>query len=81
MSIWAGEIRAQRLETRPRHYVNIPVQPPARTSDDYDAVRDCPQDDCVVAKIKEFGRVLADRQAPERRRLSALFAPCAGLHG
>jgi hypothetical protein len=52
--------------------VNIPVQPPARTSDDYDAVRDCPQDDCVVAKIKEFGRVLADRQAPERQRLEAL---------
>lgn len=72
VSTWADEIRTQRPETRPWHYVNIPVQPPARTSDDYDAVRDCPQDDCVVAKIKEFGRVLADRQAPERQRLEAL---------
>ena len=35
-------------------------------------VRDCPHDDCVVAKIKEFERVLADRQAPERQRLEAL---------
>jgi hypothetical protein len=72
VSTWADEIRPQRPETRPWHYVNIPVQPPAGTPDGYDAVRDCPHDDCVVAKIEGFGRVLADRQAPERQRLEAL---------
>ena len=52
--------------------MNIPVLPPVGTPDGYDAVRDCPHDDCVVAKIEAFARVLADRDAPERQRLEAL---------
>jgi len=66
VSTWADEIRSQRPETRPWHYVNIPVQPSAGTPDGYQAARDRPHDDCIVAKIEGFGRVLADRQAPER---------------
>ena len=66
VSTWADEIRPQRPKTRPWHYVNIPVQPSAGTPDGYQAARDRPHDDCIVAKIEGFGRVLADRQAPER---------------
>jgi len=38
----------------------------------YVATRDCPNGACVVAKIEQFERVLADRQASERERLEAL---------
>jgi hypothetical protein len=72
VSTWADEIRPQHPETRRWHFVNIPLHPNAGESSGYDAVRDCPQQECVVAKIEEFERVLADRQAPERERLEAL---------
>jgi S1/P1 Nuclease len=72
VSTWADEIRPQHPETRPWHYVNIPIYPASHEPKGYDAGRDCPHDDCVVAKIKQFERVLADRQAPERQRLEAL---------
>ena len=46
---WADEVRAERPETAPWHYINIPPQATALR-----AKRDCPQDDCVTAKIREF---------------------------
>jgi hypothetical protein len=49
-STWADEIRPQRPETSRWHYVNIPINPPAGTPPAYDARRDCPTGDCVVAK-------------------------------
>ena len=72
VSTWADEIRLQHPETAPWHYVNIPVHPPAGEAEGYDAARDCPHDDCVIAKIEQFEVVLADQQAPERQRLEAL---------
>ena len=48
-AMWADELREQRPETRPWHYINIP--PHATT---LNAKRDCPRDDCVTAKIREF---------------------------
>ena len=45
-STWADEIRHNRPETAPWHYVNIETG-----STGYDADRDCPKDDCVVAQI------------------------------
>src|SRR5215467_3379142 len=71
VSTWADEIRPQHRETAPWHYVDIPIRPAAGEPQDYVAARDCPHDDCVVAKIEQFERVLADRQAPERQRLEA----------
>lgn len=71
VSTWADEIRTQRPETAPWHYVNIPIS--ASTIDvGYDVARDCPHNDCVVAKIEYFEGVLADGQAAERQRLEAL---------
>ncbi len=48
-AMWADEVREQRPETAPWHYINIPPQATA-----FKAERDCPQDDCVTAKIREF---------------------------
>src|SRR5690349_2181171 len=44
-SMYADEIRPTRRETAPWHYVNIEID-----SSGYDAVRDCPDDACVVAQ-------------------------------
>jgi hypothetical protein len=72
VSTWADEIRPQHPETRPWHFVDIPIHPGTGETKGYVAARDCPHDDCVVAKIEEFERILANRQAPERQRLEAL---------
>jgi S1/P1 Nuclease len=72
VSTWADEIRPQHPETRPWHFVDIPIHPAAGEPRGYAAARDCPNDDCVVAKIEQFERLLANRQAPERQRLEAL---------
>lgn len=72
VSTWADEIRLQRRETGPWHYVNIPITLPTGEPTAYDAARDCPLDACVVAKIEEFERTLRDHLLPERQRLEAL---------
>ena len=72
VSTWADQIRVQRPETAPWHYVNIPVHPASDETSGYDGRRDCPNGACVVAKIQQFKRVVADRQASGRERLEAL---------
>jgi len=72
VSTWADEIRLQHPETAHWHFVNIPIHPSPGEPKEYDANRDCPHDDCVVAKIEEFERALSDRQKPDRQRLEAL---------
>jgi hypothetical protein len=54
VSTWADQIRPQHPETRRWHFVNIPIHPPAGENSGYDAIRDCPQYECVVAKIEQF---------------------------
>lgn len=72
VATWADEIRTQRPETTPWHYVDIPIHPPQGGVEGYDHSRDCPYDDCVVAKIVQFEGVLSDQQLPDRQRLEAL---------
>jgi hypothetical protein len=73
VSTWADKIRGQRRETARWHYVNIPIHPPAGTPAAYDAARDCPNGDCVVAKIDELAAVLGDKAGHDSRdRLEAL---------
>jgi S1/P1 Nuclease len=72
VSTWADEIRPQRRETAPWHFVDIPIHPPLGTPAAYDQARDCPRGDCVVAAIERFSAVLRDRAAPPRERLEAL---------
>jgi hypothetical protein len=51
----------------PWHYVNVPIDAP-KYSDRY-----CRRGDCVVAKIQQFRKVLADRRAPKAERTRALL--------
>jgi hypothetical protein len=51
----------------PWHYVNVPIDA-ARYSDRY-----CRRGDCVVAKIHQFRKVLADRHATKAERARALL--------
>lgn len=67
-SNWADEIREQRPETGPWHYVDIPLQ-----ASGYVAARDCPYTDCVVAQIGADARVLGNRRLADAQRAEALL--------
>lgn len=67
VSNWADQIRDQRPDTAPWHFVNIPIGAPG-----YDPSRDCPGGACVIAKIDEFASELPDIQLSSRQRLEAL---------
>ncbi len=67
VSTWADEIRHDRPDTAPWHYVNIPVG-----SSGYNAARDCPQDDCVVGQIERDIRIVGDRSLAKPIRAEAL---------
>lgn len=64
---WPDRVVAALPQTAPWHYVNIPS-----SASGYLASRDCPQNNCVVAKIQWFSRILADRQQSPAARLVAL---------
>jgi hypothetical protein len=64
---WADEIRDRRPETGSWHYVDIPLR-----ASGYDGRRDCPQRDCVVARIEKDLRILANRKLAQRVRAEAL---------
>ncbi len=67
VATWADEIRRDRRETAPWHYVDIPL------GGSYIASRDChlPKS-CVVEKITEYAKVLTDKTAPREQRAEAL---------
>jgi hypothetical protein len=66
---WADQVRNQRRETGPWHYVDIPIDKPH-----LDMARDCPKGDCVLAKIEDFRKALKDpATAPLARREALLF--------
>jgi hypothetical protein len=64
---WADQIRRERRETAPWHYVNIPTTAPG-----YVATRDGNGGDDVIDAIGRFKRVLSDRAAPKENRAEAL---------
>jgi len=65
---WADDIRRHRQETAPWHYVDIPI-----TAKHLDMTRDCPKGDCVLTKITEFRKALADPATPPDARREALM--------
>jgi hypothetical protein len=79
VSTWADEIRPQRPETFPWHFVDIPMN-----SSGFFEQRDCYRPDekrsnsrddhhnCVVDRIVMFVQVLADKNAPRAKRVEAL---------
>jgi hypothetical protein len=66
-AVWADQIRNDRPETKPWHFVDIPNDKPS-----YDAARDCKNATCVVAKIDFFAKQLADRKLAKAKRVEAL---------
>jgi hypothetical protein len=64
-SMWADQVRAK--ETAAWHYVNIPV-----TENSYDAERHCPKQQCLIARIERFRRVLANPAENFKKRQKAL---------
>ncbi len=69
VSSWPDEIRRARPQTGPWHYVDIPID-----QAHLDMARDCPKGDCVLAKITEFRKTIADPAVtPEARREALMF--------
>ncbi len=67
-SIWADRIKSQRPETRPWHYVNIPLDAEA-----FDEKRDCPKRDCIVARLEDFISVLSSDASADQKREALRF--------
>lgn len=67
ISSWADANRKELPHTGGWHYVDIPLHAAS-----YVAQRDCPQDNCVVAKLNHYTQVLADKSAMPAARLEAL---------
>jgi hypothetical protein len=77
ISTWADQFRSEHPETGPWHYVNVPIDEPR-----YDT-RFCPPEGCVVSKIDECIRTLADTNRPRQERQHAFrfLVHCVGdLH-
>jgi hypothetical protein len=64
---WADQIRRERRNTAPWHYVDIPTTQPS-----YDATRDGNDGDNVIDAIDRFEKVLADKSKPKAERAEAL---------
>ena len=67
LSTWADEIKFRRHETGPWHYVDIEID-----SQGYNAARDCPTGDCVVAQIERDEHIVGDRSLAMPVRAEAL---------
>jgi hypothetical protein len=63
---WADEIKSQRPDTRPWHYVDIPIDDLAYRADL------CRQDACVVAQVDRDLKILADKSLLKSVRAEAL---------
>jgi nuclease S1 len=68
MAMTADEWRSSRPETAPWHYVNIPF-----AAVTYDAARDCPTADCVIAAIAKYQAILSNRRRGQVARREALI--------
>ena len=68
ISVWADDVRTTtHKHTTGWHFTNIPI-----TSSGYQASRDCPQGNCVVAAIQRQEAILRDRTRPAAARAEAL---------
>jgi len=67
ISSWADQIRNERRDTGPWHYIDIPIDQPH-----LDMARDCAKGDCVIAAIAKFRAQLKDKATPPDKRKEAL---------
>lgn len=64
---WADEIRRERKETAPWHYVNIP-----HDAAGYDPKRDARPEGTIVSALETQTRILANKRLPREQRIEAL---------
>jgi hypothetical protein len=64
---WADEIRRERRETAPWHYVNIP-----HDARGFDRARDGRDGDNVIDALERQAKVLADKTQPREKSVEAL---------
>ena len=76
-AVWADQIRNDRPQTKPWHFVDIPNNAPG-----YDPARDCKNQNCAIARIDLFAKQLADRKARqgEARRGAEVRDPFRRRH-
>ncbi|WP_291333470.1 S1/P1 nuclease [Desulfovibrio sp.] len=67
ISVWADDYRVLHPETGSWHFVDIPV-----AESRYNAQRDCPGNNCVVAKINEMAGYLRNPSTPLDGQVMAL---------
>jgi hypothetical protein len=68
VSSWPDQIRHERPQTGPWHYVDIPIDKPGLDMD-----RDCPKGNCVIAAIAAMRAKLKDPATPAGERREALM--------
>ena len=68
VSSWPDQIRHDRPQTGPWHYVDIPIDKPG-----LDMERDCPKGNCVIAAIGNMRAKLRDTATPAPERREALL--------
>jgi hypothetical protein len=68
VSSWPDQIRRERPQTAPWHYVDIPIDKPG-----LDMERDCPKGNCVIAAIASMRAKLRDAATPPAERREALM--------
>ena len=68
ISSWADQVRRERSNTAPWHYIDIPIDKPHM-----DLTRDCPKGDCVVTQIAAERAILKDHSAKLEQRREALM--------
>jgi hypothetical protein len=65
---WADEVRRSRPETGAWHFIDIPIH-----QAHLDMTRDCPNGQCVIAKIADLRKKLRDPSTPPDQRREALM--------
>jgi nuclease S1 len=68
IAAWPDQIRSERPETKPWHYVNVPKEEKT-----YDPKRDCPDGACVTEKILPLLVIAKDASRPRRERAEAVM--------
>jgi hypothetical protein len=69
IAYWADEIRPQRPETRPWHFVNIPVREDVSQTQ---IPQYCPRNDCIIGQIQIDARILTSSSTSRKEKDEAL---------
>ena len=67
VSVWADDIRPQRKESSPWHYINVPITAKKGALDQY-----CPSEGCVTRRVEELIAALKSGQGSATERAEAL---------